>query len=307
MKDGTHLRGLEGTNPLGFLAALGVQVLFDFEECQPKLWWSDDVIPHAIVNPEFDIDRIVTQAMQEFPRWLESPALNPRIDKKADNDAKFKPDDLKQYLSNAQASHPGNRLASALVAQGSYDNNGNAKPSDLYLSAGRVAFLRDARKILQNVTNKHLEGALQGPWIYDSDLPSLRWDIIDDPNYALAAVKPGVNKLTCPGPEALALLGFSIFPVFGSPGRTLTQGCSGSWKNGLFAWPLWTTPAERGAIKSLLAHVSNTEPVFKNRSPWYGAWHISHIVQSSIRRNDAAMGLGNMAPPHITNTKDLYD
>lgn len=314
MKDGTHLRGLEGTNPLGFLAALGVQVLFDFEERQPKLWWSDDVIPHAIVNPEFDIDRIVTQAMQEFPRWLESPALNPGIDKKADNDAKFKPDALRQYLSNAQASHPGNRLASALVAQGSYDNNGNAKPSDLYLSAGKVAFLRDARKILQNVTDIHLENALLGPWIYDSkDLPSLRWDIIDDPNYALAATKPGVNKLTCPGPEAFALLGFSLFPVFGrpgrfgGPGRTLTQGCSGSWKNGFFAWPLWTSPAKRGAIKSLLAHVSNTDPFFKNRFFWYGAWHISHIVQSNIRRNDAAMGLGNMAPPHITNIKDLYD
>lgn len=311
--DGTHLRGLEGTNPLGFLAALGVQVLFDFDETRPKLWWSDDVIPHAIVNTEFGIDRIVTQALQEFPKWLESPALNPGIDKKADNDAKFKPDDLKQYLSNAQASRPGNRLASALVAQGSYDNNGNAKPSDLYLSAGRVAFLRDARKILQNITKEHLEKALRGPWKYDSDLPSLRWDIIDDPNYALAAVKPGVKKLTCPGPEAFALLGFSLFPVFGSPGRfgspprTLTQGCSGSWRNSLFTWPLWSYPAERGAIKSLLAHVSNTEPIFTNRSPWYGAWHISHIVQSSIRRNDAAMGLGNMAPPHITDIKDFYD
>ena len=107
MKDGTHLEGLEGTNPLGFLAALGVQVLFDLKEQQSKLWWSDDIIPHAIVDPEYSIDFIVTQALEEFPKWLESPALNPGIDKKADNDAKFKPDDLKEYLGNTRDNHPG--------------------------------------------------------------------------------------------------------------------------------------------------------------------------------------------------------
>ena len=41
----TRLTGLEGTNPLGFLAALGVQVAFASEGDQPRLWWSDDIIP----------------------------------------------------------------------------------------------------------------------------------------------------------------------------------------------------------------------------------------------------------------------
>ena len=36
---GTHLPGLEGTNPLGFLAALGVQVAFANEDAQPRLGW----------------------------------------------------------------------------------------------------------------------------------------------------------------------------------------------------------------------------------------------------------------------------
>ena len=34
---GTHLTGLEGTNPLGFFTALGVQVAFDDEEHVPRL------------------------------------------------------------------------------------------------------------------------------------------------------------------------------------------------------------------------------------------------------------------------------
>ena len=34
--NGTHLTGLEGTNPLGFLAALGVQTVFSDEDEQPR-------------------------------------------------------------------------------------------------------------------------------------------------------------------------------------------------------------------------------------------------------------------------------
>ena len=39
MMNGTHLTGLEGTNPLAFLAAIGVQTAFADEEVQPRLWW----------------------------------------------------------------------------------------------------------------------------------------------------------------------------------------------------------------------------------------------------------------------------
>ena len=53
MMNGTHLTGLEGTNPLAFLAAIGVQTAFADEEAQPRLWWSDDVTPHAVVDHGF--------------------------------------------------------------------------------------------------------------------------------------------------------------------------------------------------------------------------------------------------------------
>ena len=114
---GTRLTGLKGTNPLGFLAALGVQTLFDHEEESPRLWWTDDIIPHAVVDAQFDLERILDCAInRSFPAWLESPALNPR--NPADDDAKFSPDDLRDYLTNTLADGPGNRLATALVSEG---------------------------------------------------------------------------------------------------------------------------------------------------------------------------------------------
>ena len=301
MKDGTHLRGLEGTNPLGFLAALGVQVLFDFEECQPKLWWSDDVIPHAIVNPEFDIDRLVTQAIQEFPRWLESPALNPGIDKKGDDDAKYSPDDLKRFLDMTQTHQPGNRLASSLVAEGSLDGAGKvAKPTDLYFTAGQLKFLKIVREILENVNREELLDGLTGPWSYTSKLSSLGWDVTDDRIYALSAVNPSNDKkFSNPGVEALAVLGLSRHPVFGSGDRTLTLGCAGPWRRGgTYTWPLWTRPAFPNAVRSLLAHATGDEKRTAQRDRWYPAWGVSMIMRSVIYRSDQG-GYGTFRPPEI--------
>ncbi len=114
MNTGVHLPGLEGTNPLGFLAALGVQVLFDNEPDQPKLWWSDDVIPLAVVDPGFSIDRVVEQALRVFPIWAESASLNPGLGSKADDTAKFSPRDLSAYLKSTRSQQPGSRFAAAL-------------------------------------------------------------------------------------------------------------------------------------------------------------------------------------------------
>ena len=300
----THLRGLSGTNPLGFLAALGVQALFDGQVTQPTLSWSWDVTPHAIIDAEFDADRIVQRALIVFPNWLQSSALNPGFGKKENNDAKFEQDQLRCYLANNETGRPETRLASSLVAEGSYDGKGKAKPSDLYLSAGRVAFLRDARTILSQVTEHDLMTALEGPWQYDSKLPSLRWDIVDDPNWALAATKPGVKKRTCPGPEALALIGFSLFPVFGRTGRTMTQNCEGTWNQGRFVWPLWTEPASQRVVKSLLAHVTASAPELDRRRRWFPGWGIQSIMESSIKRSKTASGLGNMSPARVVYSID---
>ena len=298
----THLTGLSGINPAGFLASLGVQVLFEDEDHQARLWWTEDVIPHAVTDGHFNVDRIVRRALDVFPIWLKSSALNPETGTQADNDAKFPTrEQLRRYLVTNKVSKGPSRLASCLVAEGSYDGNGKAKPSDLYLSAGRVAFLRDTRKILSNVSYDDLMVALLGPWEYNSKLPSLRWDAVDDPNWALAATKPGVKKLTCPGVEALALLGFSVFPVFGKQGRTLTQSCEGEWaQGGKFVWPLWSTPLRQRAVRTLLAHVvSDDHQAFAQRIEWFTAWSIHSVVASEIRRAKRALGLGNMGPSRV--------
>lgn len=434
----THLTGLEGSNPLGFLAALGVQVAFLSTSHQPRLWWSDDITPHAIVD--FPMDQIVSQALETFIQWRCSPALNPKC---ADgtfmargDELKLTPSDLRTYLGQTRQAGPSGAFSTALVAEGSIvqqgspkiskkdvarlallaikknfgkrefgeiislvdqgcpdeeaqkrliskitrggvrkidadelvtliisgklDQNGAvqlvqlssnvriqnapvsnserdsieasiissivsdqgfgsedakeicslafrgklaqrdvAKPSDFYFTAGQQLFLKMAREILGKTTQEDVIKGLHGPWEYKSRIPSLMWDVSDDRTHAHSAVAPGDNKkLTNPGPEALAILGLSRYPVFSSGKRLLTQGCSGQGRNHYFSWPLWRRPASANAVKSLLAHAYVSDRPLNTliRHRWLHSWGITDILKSPIRRS-AQGGYGTFGPP----------
>ena len=288
---GTHLTGLEATNPLGFFAALGVQVAFEGTADVPRLWWSADVVPHAVVDGSFTVEAIAEQAMTVFPTWLKSPAITTGLEPAGD--VKFKEGDIATYLRNSRRHGPDSALAACLVAQGSLDNSGVAKPTDLYFTAGQQKFLRTISEILEEVSVEDLKSGLTGPWQYEKKIKSLMWDVADDSNYALSASDPSKDKkLTNPGPEALAILGISKYPVFGSSGRTLTQGASGGWKRGLFTWPIWTKPGSHRVVASLLAHAASAQ------ADLLPAWGITRLMQSAIRRSNQG-GYGTFGPPEV--------
>ncbi len=298
----TDLEGLDGTNPLGFFASLGVMICYESQDLKPTIWWSADVAPHALLSAEFSIDRTVRTALETIATWKDSPTLNPR---NSDGSHILKGDELKltgkeirNYLSYAIHGDRSERLASSLIAEGSLDNSGRAKPTDFYFTAGQQKFLAIARKILSSVTYEDLKLALSGPWLDDRELPSFGWDVRDDRMYALRAIDPSTDKkLTNPGVEALALLGLSLYPVFAGKQRTETQGCSGTWKSGIFSWPLWNQPATLNTVKSLVSHVYEHES-WESRKNWYVGWGISSVMSSQIRRSDQG-GYGTFGPAEI--------
>lgn len=304
--NGTHLTGLEGTNPLGFFAALGVQVAFKSESRKPQLWWSDEVTPRAVADRRFSVDIIVDRALSVFAEWRSAPALNP-----IDGDGKpltkgdalkLSPPDIGTYIRLAQG-RPGANLGTALVAEGSLDNQGSAKPSDLYFTAGQQKFLKMARRILKKATADDLAIGLLGPWPYNSTLDSLMWDVVDDRVYSLTATDPSKDKKpTNPGPEALAILGLSMHPVFADRTRTLTRGCSGRWTNGYYSWPLWRKAASPHVVTSLLAHAHDVDPGQRHR--WFRSWGVSTILRSPIRRSGQG-GYGTFGPPEVVWQADV--
>lgn len=299
--NGTPLEGLDGTNPLGFLAAVGVQVAFEHDAQQPRLWWTEDITPHAVVDEAYTLDRIVDQASRTFADWGASYSMRPTCpDGSAmpkGDELKLEPDDIRTYLACA-ATGRASDLATALVAEGSLDKQGVAKPTDLYFTAGQMKFLDMARKILAGVHAVDLAKGLAGPWAYDSTLPSLGWDVTDDRIYALRATNPSPEKKTTnPGPEALAILGMSRFPVFAGRDRTLTQGFSGTWKGGHYSWPLWRKPAGPYSVKSLLAHAYHDVTTLPCQD-WYRSWGVFAVLRSPVRRSNQG-GYGTFGPAEV--------
>ena len=162
-----------------------------------------------------------------------------------------------------------------------------------------------ARTILAEVTEGELVEDIGSAWRYRSRRDSLMWDSTDDRLHAHSAADPTSSqnpKLTNPGAEALAVLGLSRYPCFASPRGTLTQGCSGGWKRGEFAWPLWTVPATARSVASLLAHVTAPDAGglgdSARRAGWYRAWGLSLVMQSQIRRSSQG-GYGTFGPPRV--------
>jgi hypothetical protein len=304
---GTRLTGLEGTNPLGFLAALGLQVAFASHSRRPRLWWSDDITPRALVDTDFSVDELVDQALSACRAWSGSPVLTPvnpeGVALKKGEQLKLARSDIRVYLQLGRNGGPGATLPAALVAEGSLDGQKKAKPSDFYFAAGQQKLLKMAREILKGVTHEDLANGLLGPWPYTSELPSLMWDVADDRVYALRGYDPtssGEEKLSNPGPEALAILGVSLHPVFAGRERTLTQGCSGGWKNGWYSWPLWRRPASPFVVRSLLAHAydDGSDSDREDRQKWFRSWGVVTVLRSPIRRSSQG-GYGTFGPPEV--------
>ena len=299
--EGTVLRGLPGDNPLGFLAALGVQVALDDQGGHHRLHWTDDPIPRPVMSPALDFQDVANAVLAVASAWLDGPALDKAIEPKL----KLRRPHIRGYLRRGRAAGGSGALAFCLLAEDSLDNGENAKPSDLYFTAGQQKFVSMARTILAEVTVCELVEDIGSAWSYRSRRDSLMWDSTDDRLHAHSAADPTSSqnpKLTNPGAEALAVLGLSRYPCFASPQGTLTQGCSGGWKRGEFAWPLWTVPATARSVASLLAHVTTPDAGglgdSAKRAGWYRAWGLSLVMQSQIRRSSQG-GYGTFGPPSV--------
>ena len=296
---GTVLRGLPGDNPLGFFAALGAQTALALQGNERQLAWNNDPIPHPVLHPAVELEEVAESVLAVAAEWLEGPALEKGINPTL----KLKPSgEIRHYLRRSRDAGNSGVLAACLLAEGSVDNNGKAKPTDLYFLAARQELVTMARTILGDATEKEIIDDICKPWSYRSRRCSLMWDSVDDRLHAYSALDPTSTqnpKLTNPGAETLAIVGVSRYPCFTSPGRTLTQGCSGNWKSGAFIWPLWTVPASLHSVGSLLAAVASPESSDnRRRADWYPSWGVSQLLQSQIRRSDSG-GFGTFGPARV--------
>jgi hypothetical protein len=303
------LLALEGTNPLGFLAALGVLDAVSAALPGVTLRWTDDLVPHAVIRGPDDLGQALDLLDKDREQWADSAVLRFPVDGQPLADAKPDGRVLRQWFE-----HVGDQgrpradadLLCALVAEDAFDRSGRAKPTHLHFTAGQQKFLGMVRELATAVDRDRLHEAVRGPWRYDSPLPSLSWDSRGERLYAVRAVNPSNEKrLGVPGADWLAFRGLVFYPVTRTPRGTLrTTACDAAWKSSAFRWPLWIRPASRYVARSLVA-----DPALVSRPPRaapseLAARGIASVRQAPIRRNDQG-GYGSFGAADTLVSADL--
>jgi hypothetical protein len=271
------LRGLDASNPLAFLASLGLLRVLDFQFAgeaadRPRLSFVEEGRWHPSVEPAGSVEELVDAVINDLPSWSDEPALALAYTKGKDGErraagdkgavADLKPPNavMREYLDEmAERAVSGFRrsadVAAAFGTDVALDNQGMTKPTAFHFTAGQQTFLKMAAELREGLRPEHVVEALAGPWKGVGKLPSFSWDATAARIYALRATNPSDEKRgSVPGAEWLALLGLSFLPVFPKGvSHPRTTAVTGGWKNGAFTWPVWTIPATAPVVMALLA------------------------------------------------------
>lgn len=303
------LTGLDGANPLAFLAALGLlRLCSERADGAVTLSWSDEGRWLPTLSTAQEVGELEDCVLADHRTWGSAPELELAYEKKDKKkgvkivrDLKPPRDIFRKFLSDAVASStPGSRrhvdFGAAYATDIARDGNGNTKPTALHFTAGQQLFLeRGVIPLRDGLRREHITEALFGPWTYKSSLPSLRWDVRGDRNYALLASDPSRNKPpSIPGAEWLAFQALPLFPCVPRGARVVTTGFVGSGKNYTFRWMLWTVPATLPTVRSLLATPAPNMLSASQRI----ARGIGLVLQSQVHRTDQG-GYGSFRPPAV--------
>lgn len=306
-----ELPGLDGQNPLGFFAALGLLRIVDeyarkSSTTRPALAFSST--PPFCARLLFDstLEQIKAIVLADAADQATSVVLRFAYDEEgglcspdspnATRDLKPSPGAARQLLLLAAAA--GRReadLVAGMISDVVLDNKGAAKPTAFHFTAGQQAFLEMVETLRAGLDLESLDEALVGPWRNTSKLPSLAWDSSVARLYALRAANPsGEKRGSVPAANWLALHALSYFPVMPefyrgrSALRTTNVGLG--WKDVPFAWPLWVDFADARVVTSLLRLDSSFRTQGERLS-----LGISAVFCSRILRTDQG-GYGSFTP-----------
>ena len=258
------LDGLDGSNPLGFLATVGVAVVA--HEIFPNLrvgwtrtangWrpvlrncgedrreFSETLLRVLKSSPTtvFDIDNRMPFDVAKFARALRHAQSHSSITERRDADllagmgTELYPDRKSDLFQDSRL---------RMVRSG--DNAGQGLP--FYVKSS-----------LQSMTLDHVERVLFSNWDYQDEGYSLRWDPIGDQRYALRWKDPSKSKLadgpgTMLAANCLAVEALRWFPTLIVGTQTQTTGFRRvARRETYFVWPIWTPMVGVDTLRSLLA------------------------------------------------------
>lgn len=299
-----QLVGVDGSNPLGFLAALGLlRVVPD-----ARLGFFDDGSFRAFVDgfgkSEVDLARVIAAdaeaaATESAPwRFKYTKSATKKQGPQVVADLKPRPEDFKKFLVTCTdawlaGDDEAAGYAAAYATDIAVDGKGNTKPTAFHFTAAHQTFLGAVESIRAAVTQEWVETSLlRGHGARPGS--NLRWDPGAERNWALMARNPNDDGTCVDAPlEWLAFRGLPLLPSFPRGARIITTAVLGRGDDMTFVWPLWSPPASLQTVRSVL-HLDWTGGA-RDR----GERGVFAVCRSAIRRT--SQGYGNFGPSSVTS------
>lgn len=271
---GLLLNGLDGSNPLGFLAAVGtLHVLGDACAGSGRLGWRN---VHGSWKPlitgcgddEREFCDAVLRALKNASAAVFDIGKESRNGKES-NKFPFAHHKFVQALETQRdEAGPSNRRDVDFLAAFGTELYPDMKKDEFretrfrMVRAGdssRQGMLFYAKTIRKNIDRGQIERALFQAWDYRDEGYSLRWDPIEDQPYALRWKDPSRATLT-DGPgtmlaaNCLAVESLRCFPTVTIGRQAHTTGFHRRERRAFrFVWPIWTSMVGIETLRSLVA------------------------------------------------------
>lgn len=258
---GLLLNGLDGSNPLGFLAAIGTVVVLQDVFPEIRLGWEQ---AEGGWRPSLagcgDDEQAFSEKLSEALKDASMAVFD--VDSKMPFDAKKFSRKLLdvQCISSIADRRDADFLSSFGTELYPAEKNGQFQDSRFRMvrsgdSAGQgLPFY--AKEIRKKVGIDHIQRTLFHAWDYQDTGYSLRWDPIEDQRYALRWRDPSkLSQGTMLAANSLAIEALQWFPVVmpvGNQAQTTGFQRVGR-RETYFVWPIWTPMVGMETVRSLLA------------------------------------------------------
>lgn len=256
---GLVLTGLDGSNPLAFLAALGTLRTLELaaREDEVRMRWR---VEGGAWRPELASTGLSREPLVEvLHRTLCGSDDHPHLT--LGKNLSVPPAQFREHASDAARS--GSRRWCDFVSSFGCEVLRHSKLDRIQYTelcfvfgSGHQHYLATMAHLLQKVRLEHLDAALFQPWGYDDEGLSFRWDPIEAREHAYRWTAPGDESArTMWAANLLAAEGSAVFPtVPAGAGAVPSSGWTRRGREVVFRWPIWTGYATTDVIRSLLVH-----------------------------------------------------
>lgn len=254
------LNGLDGGNPLGFLAAVGV--LHSVSAMEPagdwRMRWQQDTGPwHPILAGNTALGQAqLPHRLADYLRDTDNDAL--AIGK----NLTISPDVFRECAQKAQSiADYADRRRADFIASFGCENTTDPKGrviQDTALrtmaGAGHQHFLDTMLQTVKQTDSEHLRRSLFQSWEREDHRLGLRWDPDEGRRYALRWREPSSEPSTTErGANRLAIEALPLLPTAISDAGLETTGFRQARGRGIyFSWPLWTCSVNIFTVASIL-------------------------------------------------------